>query len=140
MRKWAFSFLILLLCCCGERGVSSDELDHLNGYWEIQEVTFPDGSNKEYGASPAVDFIHLENAKGFRKKVYPKIDGSFNTSNSVEAFELTETEDGFVLRYSTETADWQEKLLQIDSISFTVMNEEGLIYAYRRFQPIQIPK
>ncbi|TAI49316.1 hypothetical protein [Flagellimonas allohymeniacidonis] len=140
MWKWTLSFLILLLCCCTGRGVTSDELNHLNGYWEIEEVTFPDGSNKEYGASPAVDFIHLENEKGFRKKVYPKIDGSFNTSNSAESFELADTDDGFVFLYSTETADWQERLLQIDSVSFTVMNEEGLKYSYRRFQPIEIPK
>nr|WP_299341629.1 hypothetical protein [Allomuricauda sp.] len=138
MMKWKFLFLAFLLYGCNEKKISSSDLDHLNGYWEIKEVTFSNGSKKEYGVSPAIDFMHFEKMKGFRKKVYPKLNGTFDTSNSSESFQITETDNGFVFEYSTESANWQERLLEIDSISFAVVNEEGLTYAYRRFEPINI--
>lgn len=130
--------MILLLYGCGEKQISTSDLDNLNGYWEIKEVTFSDGTKKEYKVGPAIDFMHFEEMNGFRKKVYPRLNGTFDTSKSSESFKIIETEDGFVFDYSTESSNWQERLLAIDSISFTVVNEEGLKYSYRRFEPINV--
>lgn len=133
-------FLFLLIMGCKKTSVAEADLHYLNGYWEIEEVVFPDGSVKEYGMNPSIDFIHLEEDEGYRKKMQPKFDGSYTTSNDTEKFSVTEVTNGFVLQYQNDFSDWEETLVQLDSTSFAVVNQEGLTYFYKRFEPIEIPK
>ena len=132
--------LILLFWSCSDSSVNEKDLHYLNGYWEISEVKFPDGSIKEYGMNPSIDFIQLKEKKGYRKKMKPKFDGTYDTSKDVEDFEVSRTHETYILRYSTEMSEWEEKLVQLDSVSFSVTNQEGVTYKYKRFEPIKIPQ
>ncbi|NAY90478.1 hypothetical protein GTQ34_00980 [Muricauda sp. JGD-17] len=131
---------IVLLSGCKKNTLSGEDLHYLNGYWEIIEVEFPDGAKKEYSVNPSIDFIQLNGNEGFRKKMQPKFDGSYNTSNDAELFTVVKTEDHFALYYKNSFDDWTETLVKLDSTSFSVINEAGIQYTYRRFQPIAIPK
>ena len=75
--------------------ISKLDLPHLNGYWEIERVTFPDGSKKEYAVSTSIDYIEVKNFKGFRKKVQPNFNGTYVTSNDAEMFTISENEGIF---------------------------------------------
>ncbi|TMU57098.1 hypothetical protein [Flagellimonas algicola] len=139
--RWTILFLLgLIFFGCAESSISKEELRHLNGYWEISNVMFPDGEQKDYGINPAIDFIHLEGSQGYRKKMQPKFDGSYQTSNQSEAFEVIQSQEYFVLTYKHNLDDRQETLIQLDSLSFIIRDEEGVQYIYKRFQPISIPK
>ncbi|MER3317601.1 MAG: hypothetical protein RIB79_04855 [Allomuricauda sp.] len=140
MRRILPFLLILMLWGCNDASVNQDDLHYLNGYWEIAEVEFPDGSIKEYGMNPSVDFIKLKGEKGFRKKMKPKFDGTYDTSKDVEGFTVSNANETIILRYSTELSEWEEKLIQLDSVSFSVTNQEGVTYKYKRFGPIKIPQ
>lgn len=140
MRRILPFLLILMLWGCNDASVNQDDLHYLNGYWEIAEVEFPDGSIKEYGMNPSVDFIKLKGEKGFRKKMKPKFDGTYDTSKDVEGFTVSNANETIILRYSTELSEWEEKLIQLDSVSFSVTNQEGVTYKYKRFEPIKIPQ
>lgn len=133
-------FLILMLLSCKETTVSESDLHYLNGYWEIDEVVFPDGSVKEYGMNPNIDFIQLKENEGYRKKMQPKFDGSYATSNDTENFSIAEVSNGFAMHYQNNLSDWKETLLELDSTSFAVINQEGVTYFYKRFEPIKIPQ
>ncbi len=121
-------------------GVPKEKLPQLNGYWEIGQVVFPDGNTKEYKVSITVDYIQLEGMEGFRKKVSPKFDGTYETSNSAETFVILENEDGFTMNYKTDLSEWSEKLVALNEKAFSVVNSEGLRYDYKRFEPIAIEK
>ena len=139
--KRVFLFgVALLLWCCGESIPEEKDLHYLNGYWEIMEVELPNGAKKEYSVNPNIDFIQYENGKGFRKKMRPKFDGSYNTSNDVEFFTVIRSKESVMLYYKNDFDDWEETLVRVDSLSFSVINKEGLAYTYKRFQPIAIPK
>ncbi|MFD2101045.1 hypothetical protein [Flagellimonas iocasae] len=133
-------FLILMAMGCKKNIVAETDLHYLNGYWEIDEVVFPDGSIKEYGMNPNIDFIQLKESEGYRKKMQPKFDGSYNTSNDVETFSVAEVSNGFAMRYKNDFSEWEETLVQLDSTSFAVVNPEGITYFYKRFEPIKMPK
>ncbi|MCL6265375.1 hypothetical protein [Flagellimonas myxillae] len=137
-------FLLFIMCftllACGNSTVGQEDLPYLNGYWEINEVVFPDGSQKNYGINPVIDFIQLEGEQGFRKKMQPKFDGSYHTSNQTESFKLQQSHETYILSYQNNLNQWEETLIQLDSLSFTIRNEEGVQYSYKRFQPITIPK
>lgn len=140
MKRILSLVLILFLWSCDESSVNKDDLHYLNGYWEISEVEFPDGSIKEYGMNTSIDFIQLKEDKGYRKKMKPQFDGSYDTSKDVEDFEISHINETFTLRYKNEFSEWEEKLVQLDSVSFSVINQEGVTYKYKRFEPIKIPQ
>ena len=70
----------------------------------------------------------------------PKFDGTYDTSNDVETFTITPGNQNFVLQYKNEFSEWEENLVAIDSIGFSVTNMDGIQYTYKRFEPIKIPK
>ena len=140
MKRIFFLLLILLFWSCNDSSVRKDDLHFLNGYWEISEVEFPDGSIKEYGMNTSIDFIQLKEEKGYRKKMKPQFDGTYDTSKDMENFEVSDINETFTLRYKNEFSEWEEKLVQLDSVSFSVINQEGITYRYERFEPIKIPQ
>lgn len=121
-------------------GISKEDLPKLNGYWEIEQVVFSDGKTKEYKVNTTVDYIQLDDLEGFRKKVSPKFNGTYETSNDAEAFTISKKDGNFTIDYKTELSKWTEKLVVLDADTFSVVNEEGLRYDYKRFEPIAIVK
>jgi hypothetical protein len=117
-----------------------DQLDLplLNGYWEIEKVTFPDGSEKEYTVNTSVDYIEVTDQKGFRKKVQPNFNGTYVTSNDAEMFTIHENEGVFTLNYKTDLSEWREKIISLSKNNFTVLSEENIKYQYKKFEPINI--
>lgn len=140
MKKLVPFLIAFLIFACKKDGVSEADVHFLNGYWEITEVEFPNGSVKTYGLNQNIDFIHLEDGEGYRKKMQPKFDGSFDTSNDMEYFKLISTENAITLHYKSDFSEWEEQLVHIDSLTFSVTNPEGVRYTYQRFEPIKIPQ
>lgn len=129
------SFLILASC---SSKVDKNQLHLLNGYWEIKEVTFKDGAKKEYSINSTVDYIQLDSLTGFRKKVDPKFNGTFETSNDAEPFRIRISHDSIFMSYNNNSNTWEEVLTKLSEESFSVKNKDGLIYQYNRFEPINI--
>ncbi len=136
MSRYLIVFFCSLLFSCNT--VTKDKLTLLNGYWEISEVEFPDGNTKEYKINSNVDYFQLEGLKGFRKKVNPKFDGSFETSDDAEPFTILEENEVFTIRYKNNLSSWQEIIVSLSNENFSLKNEEGTIYHYKRFEPINV--
>lgn len=128
--------LFILFGCSS--GVSREDLPKLNGYWEIEQVVFPDGNTKDYKVNTTVDYIQWEGSEGLRKKMNPKFNGTYETSDDAEAFTISEKDGNFTMHYKSELSEWKEDILALDAHTFSVVNEEGLRYNYKRFEPIAI--
>lgn len=133
-------FLVVIIssfffCGCANK-VSEENLKHLNGYWEIEKVTFPNGQTKEFKASSTVDYFELEGLIGFRKKVQPKFNGTYETSNDAELFTIVLEAADFEFRYKNAENEWQERILEVSKKHFSVINSDTIIYTYKRFEPI----
>ena len=136
MKCFRYPIFLLLMMACTE-SVKMEDVQHLNGYWQIDTVTFPDNSKKTYELSASLDFIQLENGKGYRKKVQPALDGTFDTSDDAISFEVMLRDDGIFLLYSNTSDSWEELIIQVDINSFSVRNEAGIEYLYKRFEPLE---
>ncbi len=137
MYKSLFFGLIFLLVGCSDK-VSKQSIPQLNGYWEIKKVIFPDGNSKDYKVSTTIDFIQLEGMKGFRKKVQPQFDGTYDTSDDAELFVIKELDDVFQILYKTEFSEWSETLVNLHPNTFSVINEDGIRYNYQRYEPLKV--
>lgn len=137
MKNISIILCILFNLGCTQK-VALNDLQLLNGYWEITRVTFPDGNHKEYTVNTSIDYISLKDNQGFRKKVQPKLDGTFDTSDDAISFSIMKTEKGLAFSYTNELSEWKEELLELSQTHFSIKNEAGLIYEYQRFEHINI--
>ncbi len=134
-------FLLLILSTTGiacNRPSPQEKIENLNGYWEIKKAELPEGITKEFRFSELVDYIQVENGKGFRKKVRPQLDGSFITSEDRENFEVKVENDSINLYYTTPYNSWKETVLTSEENEIQVINPRGIIYTYKRFTPYSI--
>ena len=116
MKKVIVFFVLVLMVSC-KQDIQSGDLKKLNGYWEIDFVDMPDGSKKEYKVNESVDYFELKDLKGFRKKVYPQLDGKYLVNNLEERIEIEKVNDKWKLKYATPYSKWSEGSVEIrDSI------------------------
>jgi hypothetical protein len=131
--------LVLLSYACSNT-IAEKELPLLNGYWEIEKVTFPDGQTKDYTINESIDYIQLEQLKGFRKKVKPTFNGTYITNDDAEYFTIFKKENHYFFNYKNELSDWTESLQTLTKDHFSVTNEDDITYLYKRYEPINISK
>lgn len=136
MRKNLLYLLLILGGLSCEQQGPQEKLEHLNGYWEIDRVEFSKDSIKEFRINETVDYIELENGKGFRTKVRPRFDGSFEVSGDIDSLKAKTEGGDLYLLYSTPFDTWKEKVLQADENSVSIKNERDIIYHYKRYEPL----
>lgn len=133
-------FLAVFLCvfvgCSGK--LTEKDLPQLNGYWEIKKVTLADGTVKTYNVNLTIDYIELDRLTGFRKKVKPKFNGSYDTSDDAELFTITKKDEDFQLTYKNDLSHWNETIVQLSKNHFSVVAEDGAQYDYKRYEPINV--
>jgi hypothetical protein len=135
MPRFTVAILVLFFWGCNEP-ISKDDLHYLNGYWQIVNVEFENGANKEYSLGNTVDFFYLKDNKGYRKKVQPNIVGGFETSNNVVNFKIKKANNDIRLWYENGLSNWSVRLVELKKDSFTIINEERTKYIYKRYKPI----
>ena len=112
-------------------------IKHIEGYWEIQEVTMADGSKKEYKFNETIDYIGVNDSlKGFRKKLKPGINDTYFTSGDAEDIQLKIENNTLYIYYTTPYASWKETVLNANAEQLKIMTEDQNIYLYKRYKSI----
>lgn len=124
--------LIVIMCSCAKQD-PNEQIQFLDGYWSIEKVVLEDGTTKDFSLSTTVDFIEVNEKSGIRKKVQPKLDGTFLTSNKAETFEIKIEGDSLQLYYTTPFDTWKETVLKAKDSSLVVLNRDGKTYFYKKF-------
>ena len=121
----------LILYSCNE----TKNLQYMNGYWEINSVMIEGKEIKNYPFSGTIDYFILdEKNKGFRKKVKPKIDGSFEINMHEIKFEIEMKKNDIYLVYG-KGKNFVESVVKLDSTKMILKNMDGFVYEYKRFLP-----
>ena len=136
MKKYGIILLILIFSCSKN---PKTLLTHLNGYWEIEEVTLENGTKKQYQFSETIDYISINDSlKGYRKKLKPGINDTYFTSDDAEAITLKIEDLQLNIYYKTAYAEWKETVLEASEKHLKVSNENNTIYLYKRYTPIRL--
>src|SRR5690606_3766537 len=101
-------FAVVVISC--SKSITTDELQNLNGYWEISEVKTADGNTKEFQSNNNVDYFELKDSKGIRTKVISQLDGKKQSNGIQEHFSVIDSVNATYLKYTTEYAKWTEKI------------------------------
>ncbi len=135
--KKAYYLLFVLLIGCSKN--PEDLKQHLTGYWEISEVILKDGTKKQYSINETIDYIEItEDTLGFRKKMKPNFNGTYETSKDTEHFVVKIEKDSLNLYYKTPFSSWKETVLHASKDKLQVINQNKVLYLYKRYTPITI--
>ena len=140
MKKIGLFFLVLLLVSCNSK-VKKEDIPKLNGYWEINQVTFSTGDTKDYKINETIDYFELRQAQldnkvvGFKQKVMPQFDGKFKTNNIKEAFKIIKKDNSFFIEYATKFCKREEEIVELQDSIFTIKNKDNVSYTYKKFKP-----
>ncbi|MGC1632140.1 MAG: lipocalin family protein [Gelidibacter sp.] len=137
MKKYTILvFSLIFLNCSKDPNIF---VKHLNGYWEIDEVTLPDGSKRDYNYNDTVDYFNISDSlTGFRKKLKPGFDGTYTTSDDAESLKLKIENDSLHIYYSTPFSEWKETVLNATEDQLLIINDQNIKYLYKRFEPINV--
>lgn len=136
MKKLIWLLSIVLLGCSEN---PETYIQHLEGYWEIEEVTLADGTSREYTFNETIDYISLNDSlSGFRKKLKPGINDTYYTSDDAESLKIKIENGDLNLYYSTPYAEWTETVLKATPERLKIKNADNNVYLYKRYTPIKL--
>lgn len=136
MKKASFFILAVLAIACNSKD-PKEQLQNINGYWEIDQVEFSKDSIRDFKISETIDYFEIKDGKGFRKKVTPQFDGTYKvTPKTNEDVEAIIDNGNLVLYYSTPFDSWKEKVLKANKERLSIKNSRGIIYHYNRYTPL----
>jgi hypothetical protein len=114
-------------------------IPHLNGYWEIQEVTLSNGTKKTYTYNDTIDYIEINDSLvGFRTKLKPNLSGTYETSTDKERIIIKLENDSLHLMYVTPYAKWKETVLNANKDQLLIVNDNKDMYLYKRYEPLNL--
>ena len=70
MKRLLLILSVFSLMACSNSD-PKEQLNNLNGYWQIEKVEIERDSVIEYGLSPYIDYIEVKDSVGFRRKLKP---------------------------------------------------------------------
>ena len=137
MRAFLIGLTCLVLWGCGQENTKNTTV--LNGYWEIEKVSFPSGESKSYTVNAVVDYFLLTgDSTGIRQKVMPQLDGTFISNGDQEAFTIAKRNNELYLDYDNQGVKHSEKVITLTQNEFVVINKDQKTYHYKPFQKFEI--
>ncbi len=144
-KKILFSGLILIAflsfsCKDNTQNLSDEDIvENLNGYWKIDKVERAEFNDiREYKFSTYAEYIEVDsNLEGFRIKLQPQLDSTFKKSSNPENLVIKKENDSLHMHYETPLDEWKETLISLDKDEFSVENERGFVYTYKRFESLK---
>lgn len=138
MKKAVLILFVSLLAISCHKKVTPDDIATINGYWEIEEVVFPDGTHKKYSINETFDYFEIKNNKGIRKKVMPQLNGTFLVNDDSEKLEIKEEKGIYYIYYYTPFNKWKEELVALSDDELVILNDAKKEYHYKRAAPINL--
>ncbi|MAZ72760.1 MAG: hypothetical protein CMC70_06400 [Flavobacteriaceae bacterium] len=133
MKKYILLIVTMVFLCSCAKQDPTEQIQYLDGYWNIEKAVLENGTEKDFSISTTIDFIEVNGTTGIRKKVQPRLDGTFKTSNNAEIFDIKVEEDSLRLYYKTPYDAWKETIITAKDSSLVVLNPDGKTYYYKKF-------
>jgi hypothetical protein len=137
MKRIIYVIWIFTLISCNDNPEAF--IQFVDGYWEIEKVILPDGTQRDYSYNESIDYFSISDSlSGFRKKLKPNFEGNFTASKNAESMKLVIENDSLNIYYTTPFDNWKETILYADSEKLKIINSNKNVYLYKRYTPLEI--
>jgi|SRR5690554_453121 len=138
MKKIVYTLFVAVLLGSCSKNIAIEDIELLNGYWEINEVETPEGESKAFESNNHADYFQLNEMKGIRTKIVSQLDGTIQSNGLQENFMIKDSANALYLNYQTEFSKWTEKLERLNENELIIVTKNNIRYTYKRFIPINI--
>ena len=129
-----FSIFVLLMSCKSD---VSTFIPFIEGYWEIVSVTRDQKKVKDYKMSGSIDYFKVNSdLSGYRKKVTPRFDGTFEMSQHRSEFILSIEDSNLWIIYANNEVVYREQIRRANNSSLILSNGDGFVYTYKPYEPL----
>lgn len=136
MKNLIFFFLLMLMSCKPD---TNQFVGFIEGYWEIEQVTKNDRIIKGFKISTGIDYFKINaNKTGFRKKLKPNFQGTFETSEDQLNFNLKLDKNTLLLEYNDNGTSYSEEIVLVSATALVIANKEGFEYHYKPYEPLNL--
>lgn len=137
--KKIVAFVVLIVAFVSCTSVEKEDLQNLNGYWEIHKVIQPDGKEIDFGMNTIYDYYEIDdNHIGIYKKATPQLDGTFIVDDFQEEIEIIEDKDVFRIKFHSVFDSREVTIIEITSNKLILKNLDNNTYYYTRAEPINL--
>jgi hypothetical protein len=114
-------------------------IQHIEGYWEIADVSKNNKSVKSYTISTSVDYFKVnDDLTGFRKKVAPSLDGKFTVTQHESPFVLKIKNNELLIYYTVNNITFKETIDSASENELVITNADGFEYTYKPFEKLTL--
>jgi len=125
----------ILLCSC--KTDVSTYIPFIEGYWEIVSVSKDQKKVKEFKMSGSIDYFKVNSdVSGYRKKVTPRFDGTFEMSQHESKFTISIRDNRLWIDYTNNEVTYSEEIIRANSTHLIISNSDGFIYTYKPYEPL----
>ena len=139
MRRIILTLSALSVFSCTEK-IDIENIEKINGYWQITKVETVDGEEKKYPVNENYEYFDIKNKSGFHKKVRWQPMGTFLVDDLQEKMTASEKEDGVVLDFSSNFGKHTEKVVQLSDSLLVLESPEGADFHYKKVNVNTLPQ
>jgi hypothetical protein len=111
----------------------------VDGIWEIESVYNQENLLKSYKISTSLDlFKIISDSAGYRKKLSPIFDGSYQASENRKDFKISNFENTILLTYGEGENTIVEELIKVTPNKLVLRNKNKFDFHYKKYEPIKI--
>ncbi len=133
-----YKIAIPVLLACFFISCENDPLEKiklLEGYWNIETVEMPDGSEKAFPFSNHMDYFEIKENTGMKYRVSPRYDGTFVNYGSPVPFKWKEKDGELLLKFADSSSAYQQILKSVSKKELILLHENGTLYTYTSYNP-----
>ena len=114
-------------------------IDFIEGYWEIEQVKKDGKIIKTFKVNTGIDYFKINaDRTGFRKKLKPNFQGTFETSEDVLNFKLKLKNNTLLLEYTDNDTTYSEEIVSASATALVLANTDGFVYHYKPYEPLNL--
>jgi|TARA_B100000767_G_scaffold275741_1_gene314924 hypothetical protein len=137
MKNITFLILLFTFSLTGCAGVSEQDIVHLNGYWEIEEVQSHGENFNPRGGNILVDYYKIDSMQGYRKKLAPSFGPEYASSEAQFNLLIEQIEGDYYLVYKKALKPWKEKIKVLNQNRLELEHQDK-VYIYKRHEKISL--
>ena len=131
--------LIIVLLAMGCKSNPDKHIEFIEGYWEIESVYKNNQLLRTFKINSGIDYFKINpDLKGFRKKLKPNFNGTFETSKDILNFKIEIKNNVLFLNYIDNGTSYFEEVLLVNDKKLVLKNRFGLIYHYVPYELLDL--
>jgi hypothetical protein len=131
MRRLLILIFVILASCSQN---PEEQIQNLEGYWSIEKVEFPNGTEKKYPYTVTLDHFALNDSIGMKNRVTPRYDNVMVTADTPIDFTWTVKTGDLILNFQDGDQAYSQKVKTCTEDQLVLVHENNTTYHYKRYQ------